>query len=59
MDDPDDDSLVEDLVNQPELAPTRRISPFESITEWLADAIRNLREWTSDEFPTCDGHYLG
>jgi hypothetical protein len=59
MDDPDDDSFVEDLVDHPELAPPRRIPALELIAKWLAHAIWIFRERSSHEFPTRDGYRLG
>lgn len=59
VDDPDDNSFIENLIDHPEFTPTRRVPPLESIAKRLTDAVGILREWTSNEFPTRDGHCFG
>jgi hypothetical protein len=59
VDDPNDDSIAEDLVNHPELAPPRRVPTLKLIAKWLAHAVGIFRERAPYEFPTRDGHCLG
>ncbi len=59
MDDADDDSVVENLVDHPEFAAPRGVPPLQLTAKWLANAIRILRERTSNELPTCDGDCFG
>jgi len=59
MDDADDDSFVENLVDHPEFASPRRVPPLQLTAKWLAHAKWILRQRTSNELPTCDGDYFG
>jgi hypothetical protein len=59
VDDADNDSFVENLVDHPESASPRRVPPLQLTAKWFADAMRILRERTSNELPTCDGDCFG
>jgi len=59
VDDADDDSVVEDLIDNPKLASTRREPTFQLIPKWLTDPIGIIRQRTSDELPASDGDCLG
>ena len=56
VDDPNDNSVVEDLVDHPEFAPPGRVSTLQLVAKRLSDAIRTFRERTSNELPARHGH---
>lgn len=56
MDDPDDDTVVEDLIDHPELAPPRRVASFQLAAKWFPDAVGILSEGAANECPLCNGH---
>ena len=59
VDYPNDHSVVENLVDQPEFAPPRGIRARQLASKWLADAMGAVGEWTADELPTSDGYRFG
>jgi hypothetical protein len=59
VDDAHNNSVIENLINHPELSPSRRVSPLELVAKWLANAVWILGKWTSDELPARNGHNLG
>jgi hypothetical protein len=59
VDDSHDDSFVEDLVNHPVFATPSRVAPLQLTAKRLADTVGILRERTSEEPPTHDGHRFG
>ncbi len=59
VNDPDDDSFVEDLVDHPEFSPSGGVPSLQLTAKWFADAVRIIGKRTSDEFPARNGYRLG
>ena len=52
----DDDTIVEDLINQPKLTTPGRVPALQLTAKGLAHPLRILCERAADELPTGDGH---
>ena len=59
VDDTDNDSIIEDLVDHPELAASGGVASLQLTTKRLTHTMRILRERPPDELPTGDGDRLG
>ena len=58
MDDADDNSVVENLIDDPKLASTRRKPAFQLTAKRLADSVGILGQRAANKFPAGDADYF-
>lgn len=59
VNDPYDDTVVENLVEHPEFASPGRVPALKLIPQRFSYPVRIFGERATDEFPACDGDRLG